>query len=333
MVQAQTEMLCRFLLLLVVVAVMSQTEDSMLSKVKSIIPALESSMHKGQAGRLAIIGGSQEYTGAPYYSAMSTLRCGGDLAFVFCGNEKASQPIKSYSPELIVYSSILPHFAETLPRLSSAVFGPGLGRDPEVMKTAAQAILLARQVELPIVLDGDALWLLKDMPELLRGYRKAVITPNAVEFDRLLQAANITRDGEQDFPKPSTSPDGIGFVEITNEPALSVAKLARWLGGCTVMKKGKVDLISNGEQVVGLAAFGSPRRCGGQGDVLAGTCGVFLGWTKGENPVEAAFGASLLTRKASALAFATHGRSMTTPDLIHNLGGAFHQVFENNCSL
>lgn len=30
--------------------------------------------HKGQAGRIGIIGGSLEYTGAPYYAGISALR-------------------------------------------------------------------------------------------------------------------------------------------------------------------------------------------------------------------------------------------------------------------
>lgn len=47
------------------------------------------------------MGGSKEYTGAPYYAAMSSLRVGADLSYVYCP-EEASIPIKSYSPELIV---------------------------------------------------------------------------------------------------------------------------------------------------------------------------------------------------------------------------------------
>lgn len=52
-------------------------------------------------GRIAVVGGSYEYCGAPFYAAKSTLRAGADLAFVFC-TQAAATPIKSYSPELIV---------------------------------------------------------------------------------------------------------------------------------------------------------------------------------------------------------------------------------------
>lgn len=41
--------------------------------VKSIIPELDGK-GKGEAGKIGIIGGSMEYTGAPYFSAISALR-------------------------------------------------------------------------------------------------------------------------------------------------------------------------------------------------------------------------------------------------------------------
>lgn len=65
--------------------------------------------HKGQSGKIAIIGGSMEYTGAPYYAGVSSLKSvqfiiyqqGGDLTYILCHID-ASIPIKSYHPELIV---------------------------------------------------------------------------------------------------------------------------------------------------------------------------------------------------------------------------------------
>jgi hypothetical protein len=47
---------------------------SLLQAVKSVIPPLSSKMYKGQAGKIGILGGSKEYTGAPYYAAISSLK-------------------------------------------------------------------------------------------------------------------------------------------------------------------------------------------------------------------------------------------------------------------
>ena len=68
-----------------------------------LFPPLVSTTHKGSHGRIAIIGGSDRYCGAPYYAAMAALRCGVDLVTVLCANE-ASTPIKCYSPELMVHA-------------------------------------------------------------------------------------------------------------------------------------------------------------------------------------------------------------------------------------
>lgn len=71
--------------------------------VRNIIPPLSHADHKGSMGRIGVIGGSADYTGAPFYAADSALKFGADLSFVFCSKE-ASTPIKCYSPELMVTS-------------------------------------------------------------------------------------------------------------------------------------------------------------------------------------------------------------------------------------
>lgn len=78
-----------------------QTEK-LLTLCRNAIPKMSSERHKGQYGRIGVVGGSLEYTGAPYFAAISALRVGADLAHVFCQQE-AAVVIKSYSPELIVH--------------------------------------------------------------------------------------------------------------------------------------------------------------------------------------------------------------------------------------
>ena len=52
--------------------------------VRRVVPPLTFALHKGQGGRIAVVGGSLEYTGAPYFAAMAALRTGADIAHVFC---------------------------------------------------------------------------------------------------------------------------------------------------------------------------------------------------------------------------------------------------------
>ena len=57
------------------------------------------------SGRLGIIGGSQEYTGAPYYAAYAPLRIGADLSYLYT-HPDAAPILKSYSPDLIVHPGL-----------------------------------------------------------------------------------------------------------------------------------------------------------------------------------------------------------------------------------
>lgn len=102
--------------------------------------------YKGSNGKIGVIGGCLEYTGAPYYVGTSALRSGSDLAHIFC-TKSAAIPIKSYSPELIVHptldssdeseisdftsysASIQGKTSKWFNSLHIIVIGPGLGRD------------------------------------------------------------------------------------------------------------------------------------------------------------------------------------------------------------
>lgn len=59
----------------------------------SFAPPLDGSLHKGQSGRVAVVGGSIEYTGAPYFAAIASLKSGSDMAYIICAPE-AAIPIK-----------------------------------------------------------------------------------------------------------------------------------------------------------------------------------------------------------------------------------------------
>ena len=47
--------------------------------VLRLFPKLDPSMYKGQGGKVCVLGGSEEFTGAPFYAAISSIRAGGDL--------------------------------------------------------------------------------------------------------------------------------------------------------------------------------------------------------------------------------------------------------------
>jgi ATP-dependent NAD(P)H-hydrate dehydratase len=54
-------------------------------------------------------------------------------------------------------------------RLDCLVVGPGLGRDPLLLDIARSVILSAKAAKMPLVLDGDGLFLVAREPELVAG--------------------------------------------------------------------------------------------------------------------------------------------------------------------
>jgi ATP-dependent NAD(P)H-hydrate dehydratase len=55
------------------------SRKDLLKKVYTMVPPMLESFHKGQLGRVAVIGGSEDYTGAPYFSAMASAKLGCDM--------------------------------------------------------------------------------------------------------------------------------------------------------------------------------------------------------------------------------------------------------------
>ncbi|XP_051025627.1 ATP-dependent (S)-NAD(P)H-hydrate dehydratase isoform X2 [Acomys russatus] len=207
--------------------------ENLLQLVRNIVPALTSEKHKGQDGRIGVVGGCQEYTGAPYFAGISALKVGADLTHVFCAREAAAV-IKSYSPELIVHpvldsSNAIEEVDKWLPRLHVLVVGPGLGRDAFLLSNVRGILEATRARDIPVVIDADGLWLIAQQPAIIRGYRKAVLTPNHVEFGRLWEAV---LSGPMD----------------TKNHSGSVLKLSQALGNITVVQKGEHDVISDGQQ-------------------------------------------------------------------------------------
>jgi NAD(P)H-hydrate repair Nnr-like enzyme with NAD(P)H-hydrate dehydratase domain len=179
------------------------TSQQLWHGVCQLPPPMIASSHKGQCGRIGVVGGSKAYTGAPYFAAATTLKLGVDLTTVFCSVE-ASVPLKSYSPDLMVRPCLYPahlgpacleELAPTTPqqkketltvqqvprlivqemdewtaKMNSIVIGPGLGKDPLIVETVGAFLRHVRDQSdehpLPLVIDGDGIHVLIEHADL-----------------------------------------------------------------------------------------------------------------------------------------------------------------------
>ncbi|KAG2184534.1 hypothetical protein INT43_000443 [Umbelopsis isabellina] len=305
-----------------------------LGKIKQLIPPLAPEMHKGQAGRIGIVGGSEDYTGAPYFSGISAMKLGADLCHIFC-EPGAGTVIKlrhnidrtehRHAKESKLSSQeIVDNVASVFSRLHVLVVGPGLSRDSQMLESAKGIIEKAKQQDMAIVLDADGLFLVQNHPEIVQNYQKAVLTPNVVEFKRLCEAMKLKfEDSDKDK---------------------MAEKLSNAFGGVTIVQKGSSDLISNGKEVLICDAEGGLKRMGGQGDILSGVIATFLAWGKGyqdgvwkhdssldqkEISLLSAWAGCRIVRECAKRAFEKHGRAVLTSNLVEEIGPAYASLFEN----
>ncbi|WP_440952990.1 NAD(P)H-hydrate dehydratase [Methanococcoides sp. FTZ1] len=241
--------------------------------------------HKGQSGRILIIGGGP-YSGAPALAAMAALRTGADIVTV-AAPVSVAKTIASFSPDMIVRplsSNVLcEEDMETITELIAShdvvVIGMGLGREERTKTTVSRIIPLCKKV----VVDADGLYAI-DLP-VTEGI-EMIITPHASEFR--------ARGGE-------CAADVQSFAGRKH---------------LTVLLKGKEDTISDGERVAINTTGNAGMTVGGTGDVLAGITGALFAIA---SPMEAACCAAFINGAAGDLAFKDKGYGLLATDVIDRI--------------
>ena len=257
---------------------------------------------KGDFGRILIVGGSPDYSGAPALSALAALRAGSDLAIV-AAPRTVADVIRAFSPNLIVRPlrsdrlspPDVPDVLALARRSTSMVIGPGLGTDEATFEAVLEIISKVAR-SLPLVIDADAIKALASKPIGLSG-SKAVITPHAGEF-KLLSGAELPRPGDLE-----------GRMKAVEE-------LANRLG-TVILLKAHEDIISDGKRTK-LNVTGNPgMTVGGTGDVLTGVVASLL--SKGLGPFEAACIGAFVNGMAGDIAVRELGYHILATDVIERI--------------
>ena len=281
-----------------------------MKQLKQLIPPLLPQLHKGQRGKLAVIGGSEDYTGAPYFAGYSAMLAGVDLVHIITV-ESAASVIKTYSPDLMVHPYRVERrnqIMDLISKMDVVIIGPGLGRERDAM---AELMYLAIDQlvknKTPLVLDADALYRLavdKELQDLVLSNDTShlVLTPNVIELRRLADAFNVETE----------------------------AQLAAKLG-CTLLAKSQTDKIFNTvllEEPLECKEPGSLKRVGGQGDTLSGLVGAFLAWNSSvpEKIPLCCLAGSTAVRIAGHDAYEEHGRGMLASHLHKHIEDAIRNI-------
>ena len=243
------------------------------------VPPKRADSTKYSAGAVLVVGGSRGLTGAPMLTALAAFRA--DAGNVAVGAPESTLPVLE-ARLLEVVKRPLPEDAggRLLPRSLDAILdaaekadalalGPGLGRTEGTVELVR---LLLEQLDLPLVLDADALWELEPFTRAA----PTVLTPHSGELSRLL--------GGQD-------------VDVHR---LDAVKRAAALFGSVVLLKGADTLVAAPRAGVLVCDYGTPALAtAGSGDVLTGIVAAFL--AKGMEAQRAAAAAAVAHGVASSL--------------------------------
>ena len=256
-------------------------------------PKRKENAHKGDAGSVLVVGGSKEYTGAPYFAAMAALRAGCDLSYV-AAPEEAAERIATLGPDLIVYPLDSEYYVQKsdvkdilTKRYDVLLIGNGLSDNKGGIEAAREIILKSKK---PAVIDGDGLKAARQV--LPRLGRNVILTPHGGEFRML-------------------------FGIEPNEKNLR--KAARKLK-CVILLKGHVDMIAQGDKIRYNESGNPYMSKGGTGDVLAGLCAGYL--AQGAEPFDAACFAALVNGVAGDIAYSEESVALTASDVLARIGMA-----------
>jgi NAD(P)H-hydrate epimerase len=257
--------------------------------------------HKGQFGRLLVIGGNEIFTGAPTLVGLAAYRTGTDLVFV-AAPEKTAQAISSISPNLITIklpgANLMPTHVrilrDQLEKANAIAMGPGLGLNKQTISAARKIIQLVLRLRKPLLLDADALKALGVVRKEIFD-NSTVMTPHAGEFQ-----AVFGKLPSRDLKARS-----------------SEVKAFATRSGSVVLLKGHTDIISDGLSVK-LNQTGNPgMTVGGTGDVLSGIVAGLM--AQGVGGFRAAVTGAFVNGAAGDLAEQEYGYHLTATDLLDHI--------------
>lgn len=219
------------------------------SEIQRALPRRPRAAHKGNFGRVLIVGSGSGMPGAVRLSGEACLRVGAGLVTVAVAPENVPA-ISAGRPELICLQlTAASALAEVIEKAEVIAIGPGLGRT-QWARDALHAVLASDK---PLVIDADALNLIAEAGTKPRD--NWILTPHPGEAGRLLD---------------------ISTEEIQADRLAALDRLVKRYGGVVVLK-GAGTLVGTKGHTPALCERGNPGMASaGTGDVLTGAVAGIL---------------------------------------------------------
>ena len=291
-----------------------------IEEVAKLIPNRIKNSHKGTYGKVCLLGGAVEYSGAIRLSALaySALKSGAGLSTVAVPRflvpivsqnilEVMIYPIESIDKEII---SNKENIDGLINKIDVLTIGMGLGRSEEAAKIVTYII---ENFTGKLVLDADALYIVsKNIDILNKSKAKIILTPHMMEFKRLYDA-HVGKNSELSF-------------EEFEKSSVELAKTFVKEYSVTLLLKGPTTYVMSRDIKISAIDRGTPGMAtAGSGDVLSGIITGFLGYIDDE--FDAARVSAFVNGFAGELAAKAEGEiSMTSSDTIKHIGEAIKLI-------
>ncbi|MCZ6858552.1 MAG: NAD(P)H-hydrate dehydratase [Gemmatimonadetes bacterium] len=293
--------------------------------VAARIPPFRAAMHKGDRGRVLIVGGQDGMAGAVRHAARGAFAAGAGLVKVAAQPESVAALQESLPDAMTLQTALGPdvesELSEAIAWADAVVLGPGLGRDPARTKFVSNLLESApggglQESGTAFVIDADALQCSSDAIRVGRVAR--VLTPHLGEF----KAA---------FPEQAelVATDRFAAVVEAAKPLHRDADVIELTGAIqtfTVLLKGVPTVVASRDGSVRVAGSGNPGLAtGGSGDVLSGFIAAFL--AQGLDTSDAAsFGAHILGRAAEIASTKGSVRTVRPDDVMAAVPDVWRQL-------
>lgn len=181
--------------------VFSDVKSEVTDRINTLIPKRQKNSHKGDYGKILIIGGSEGMAGAVCLSAKAAFMAGAGLVTA-CVPREINDIVQKNVVEAMTISMDFENehtrIIEKINDYDAVLFGNGIGRKPFVAKLLENVLAAAR---IPVVIDADGLFALSQKPELLKLCgENTVLTPHSMEMARLLGVSvKEVEDGRMDI--------------------------------------------------------------------------------------------------------------------------------------
>jgi NAD(P)H-hydrate epimerase len=297
------------------------------SSVASFIQKLnipEKNSHKGQNGRILVIGGSSLFHASAIWAAEVASHFVDIVHFASTeeNNQILFETKKKYHNGIIISRIKIPEYIQ---EDDAVLIGPGMIRSEVSPKSEVRSLkfseilelkdeaeltqeitkcLLEQYPEKRFVLDAGALQMMD--PQWLKAMKTPpLITPHQLEFERLFKIKISDKKEEEK-------------IEIVKKIAAEYKTV--------ILLKAVFDIISDGTNVYIIKGGNQGLTKGGTGDILAGLCTALIAKN---NAVDSAVIASYLLKKSADRLSSEMGYWYNNENLINEIPKTLHSVISS----